>query len=118
MLQGMVLRDFGSPGCGRRRHAQQWRVMTPGHCRWPACVYAPAQQEPPSSWPWLAAQRRKGSEHPRLALQECWRRNPQERPSFEQLKARMEAIWQAAQQDESLRRGQTGLLSKFRKSKA
>ena len=51
------------------------------------------------------------------SLQECWRRNPQERPSFEQLKGRMEAIWQAAQQDESLRRGQTGLLSKFRKSK-
>eukprot|EP00891_Asterochloris_glomerata_P000437 jgi/Astpho2/437/fgenesh1_pm.00011_%23_16_t len=50
-------------------------------------------------------------------MQECWRRNPQERPSFEQLKARMETIWQAAQQDESLRRGQTGLLSKFRKSK-
>lgn len=55
--------------------------------------------------------------HLRLAVQECWRRNPQERPSFEQLKARMETIWQAAQQDESLRRGQTGLLSKFRKSK-
>ena len=52
-----------------------------------------------------------------LSLQECWRRNPQERPSFEQLKGRMETIWQAAQQDESLRRGQTGLLSKFRKSK-
>ena len=52
-----------------------------------------------------------------MSLQECWRRNPQERPSFEQLKGRMETIWQAAQQDESLRRGQTGLLSKFRKSK-
>ena len=65
----------------------------------------------------LAAQRHQCSEDLLPPLQECWRRNPQERPSFEQLKARMETIWQAAQQDESLRRGQTGLLSKFRKSK-
>ncbi|KAK9825662.1 hypothetical protein WJX81_007564 [Elliptochloris bilobata] len=51
-------------------------------------------------------------------MRECWARNPNERPSFEHLKGRMEEQWRAARVAEDARRvsGGPGLLSKLRKN--
>lgn len=50
-------------------------------------------------------------------MQQCWQRKPDDRPSFEEAKVRMEEIWRVHRQDDAKRSQQTGLLSKFRKSK-
>jgi serine/threonine protein kinase len=50
-------------------------------------------------------------------MQQCWQRKPEDRPSFEEAKVRMEEIWRVHRQDDAKRSQQTGLLSKFRKSK-
>ncbi|KAK9820247.1 hypothetical protein WJX72_007981 [[Myrmecia] bisecta] len=50
-------------------------------------------------------------------MRECWARNPADRPTFEALKTRLEALWLEYRQQEDKQRPQTGLLAKFRKSK-
>ena len=50
-------------------------------------------------------------------MQQCWQRKPDDRPSFEEAKVRMEEIWRIHRLDDAKRSQQTGLLSKFRKSK-
>lgn len=50
-------------------------------------------------------------------MQQCWQRKPDDRPSFDEAKARMEEIWRVHRQEDAKRSQQTGLLSKFRKSK-
>ena len=50
-------------------------------------------------------------------MQECWQRKPEDRPSFEEAKSRMEEICRLHRQDDAKRSQQSGLLSKFRKSK-
>jgi serine/threonine protein kinase len=51
-------------------------------------------------------------------MQECWQRNPEARPSFENLKSRVEELWHLQRQEDARKAtSQPGLLSKFRKAK-
>ena len=51
-------------------------------------------------------------------MQQCWQRKPDDRPSFEEAKSRMDDIWRAHRQEDQKRSQQSGLFSKLRKSKS
>lgn len=50
-------------------------------------------------------------------MQQCWQRRPEDRPSFDEAKVRMDDIWRAHRQEDAKRPQQSGLFTKFRKSK-
>ncbi|BDA41364.1 Serine/threonine-protein kinase STY17 [Coccomyxa sp. Obi] len=49
-------------------------------------------------------------------MRDCWQRDARQRPSFEQLKVRLEELWRATRQQEERRATTPGLLSKLRKN--